>query len=211
MLNFGTAEDILCDHFRIGEDNRSKFRARLKQLQRMGFPDGINVGRAVNAKYGPTQIFQLAFALEMISFGMTPERATENTRRWWDEFRAALLAAQISERPICCFLLGNDMGFFGEQGAKSEHANSRANSLWRTVSAPNPNDAHALDEAIALIDSIALMDREFGISMTTLLHSLTDAIAKIVENPSTFWEEVSEWQNVVDRFDRPLSQFAGDQ
>jgi hypothetical protein len=58
----------------IGADKRVAFRARLKHFQRLGFPEGVNVGKGKSAKYGAGHVITLALALELAELGLTPER-----------------------------------------------------------------------------------------------------------------------------------------
>lgn len=71
----------------------SALEARVKQWQKMGFPDGVNVGRGVRAKYGATQLCQLMLVLKLLTVGLTPERAIEVVRKGWRSFRDAFVEA----------------------------------------------------------------------------------------------------------------------
>lgn len=65
-------------HF-VASSRRSAFAGRLKHLQRMGFPPGVNTGRGRPASYGPPELLLLAIVLELNEFGISPERAVQAT------------------------------------------------------------------------------------------------------------------------------------
>jgi hypothetical protein len=73
--SFGDIEKALATVHHIAPNKRSAFANRLKHLQRLGFPPGINTGRGRAADYQAEHVVLLALALELLSFGYTPERA----------------------------------------------------------------------------------------------------------------------------------------
>ncbi len=68
---------LLSTMHRIDPAKEVALRARLKHLQRLGFPSGVNTGRGRAARYGPREIIHLLAAFELLQLGMTPERAAE--------------------------------------------------------------------------------------------------------------------------------------
>lgn len=75
-FNFSQVERALMAMHDVPESSRAAFLARLKHLQRLGFPPGINTGRGRAATYHVEHAFLLALVLEMIQLGQNPERAT---------------------------------------------------------------------------------------------------------------------------------------
>lgn len=73
--SFAEVEAALAQLNSIASTSRSAFANRLKHLQRKGFPPGVNTGRGKAASYGAEHVVQLALALELISFGYSPEKA----------------------------------------------------------------------------------------------------------------------------------------
>lgn len=75
-FNFGQVERALALTYNIPDDKRSAFASRLKHLQKLGFPPGINTGRGVAATYNAAHLYLLGLALELSQLGLNPERAT---------------------------------------------------------------------------------------------------------------------------------------
>lgn len=75
VLSFAQAAQLLEFAHQIDVKHSDAFRARLKHLQRLGFPSGINTGKGKAAQYGWRELFLQFVALELIELGLTPERA----------------------------------------------------------------------------------------------------------------------------------------
>ena len=71
----------------------SRFRARIKQLQRLEFPAGVNVGRGAKMPYTTEHLFKLIIAFELIDKGMTAKPASMLIERHWPRFKAGIAAA----------------------------------------------------------------------------------------------------------------------
>ncbi|MBR2270162.1 MULTISPECIES: hypothetical protein [Sphingobium] len=74
-MNYGTVEALFAKLHLIRSEKRIAFKARLKHLQRLGFPPGINTGTGRAASYGAGEVFLLGLAIELIQLGLSPERA----------------------------------------------------------------------------------------------------------------------------------------
>lgn len=48
---------------------------RLKHLKRLGFPEGVNIGRGKHFSYDGNAVFDLLIMFEMLQLGISPERA----------------------------------------------------------------------------------------------------------------------------------------
>ena len=88
-MTFGGLERALLTTLRVDPDKTETFRARLKQLQRLGFPPGVNVGRGTKMSYGTEHLVQLMFAFELISTGIPAKTATEMVLQGWGRIRSA--------------------------------------------------------------------------------------------------------------------------
>lgn len=74
-MNYGAVESLFSELHGIHPDRRIAFKARLKHLQRLGFPPGVNTGTGRSAEYGAAQVYLLAIGLELLQLGLSPERA----------------------------------------------------------------------------------------------------------------------------------------
>lgn len=92
MLAFSEVEIALANNLGVTTANTAKFRARLKQLQRSGWPTGVNTG-GTRPDYGAQQLIELAFVFELLECGVSPDRAVRLISAWWDSVRKAFLIA----------------------------------------------------------------------------------------------------------------------
>lgn len=90
-LTFAQAQFALAFVSQISPKRADAFEARLKQWQKMGFPEGVNVGRGVRASYGATQVHQLLFMMKLLQVGLTPERAQKVVLSGWPAFKDAIV------------------------------------------------------------------------------------------------------------------------
>ncbi|MGE3745635.1 MAG: hypothetical protein AB7G25_08005 [Sphingomonadaceae bacterium] len=94
-LTFAQVEFALAFATGIAPERRDSFVSRLKQWQKMGFPEGVNVGRGVKASYGASQAYQLMIMLKLLSVGLTPERAQRVVISGWDAFKDAIIETTV--------------------------------------------------------------------------------------------------------------------
>lgn len=97
-LTYRQVEAALAGHFRVHPDRLSTFRSRIKQLQRLQFPPGVNVGRGARAEYNAESLFQLVLAFELISCGQPALTACKLVERHWQQFAAGFALAALQER-----------------------------------------------------------------------------------------------------------------
>lgn len=90
-LTYGQTEEILASMTGIHPSRRPAFQSRLKQWQKMNFPEGVNVGRGVRAAYGGDQFYQLAFMIEVVRAGLPPERGVEAITSAWGLLKLGLM------------------------------------------------------------------------------------------------------------------------
>ena len=97
-LSYGQVEATLIAHFRIHPDRVGTFRSRVKQLQRLQFPPGVNVGRGTRMGYSGEHLFKLITAFELISIGLPAQTACNLVERHWVRFSAGYALAALQER-----------------------------------------------------------------------------------------------------------------
>ena len=97
-MSYGQLEMTLLGHFRIHPDKVSTFRSRIKQLQRLQFPPGVNVGRGTKMTYTSEHLFMLVTAFELIGSGLTAQLACTIVTDHWSEFSAGFALQAIGER-----------------------------------------------------------------------------------------------------------------
>lgn len=81
QFSYAQIDEALATAHGIPDHKRSAFLARIKHLQKLGFPPGVNTGRGRAAVYGIGQAFLLALGLELIQLGTNPERAINSIHR----------------------------------------------------------------------------------------------------------------------------------
>lgn len=89
-VTFGRLEVLLTTYFRIDPDRQGTFRARIKQLQRLNFPTGVNVGRGARFEYEIEHVIKLIFAFELLAVGVPAKLATDIVENGWDRISAAI-------------------------------------------------------------------------------------------------------------------------
>ena len=143
-LSFGQVEEVLARYADIHPDRRAAFVSRLKQWQKqpLQFPEGTNVGKGGRAVYGADQFFQLALLIELLRFGMTPERGIVVIKTMWPEVRVALydtlvcLAGAATHRHYLNFIV-NSLGSLQEP----DHPGKLG--IWISVNCITENDFKA--------------------------------------------------------------------
>ncbi len=99
-LTFAQVEDVLAIVHRVRSDKRVAFRARLKHLQREGWPDGANTGTGRRVDYTINSLMQIAMALELMQAGISPRRAVAALRPRWHDTAIALAMAGSTARAL---------------------------------------------------------------------------------------------------------------
>ncbi|KFG90032.1 hypothetical protein BV98_002205 [Sphingobium herbicidovorans NBRC 16415] len=96
-MNYGQIEALYASLHRIRPEKRVAFKARLKHLQRLGFPPGVNTGTGRAAVYGPGQIFLLGLALEFTQMGINPDRTVKIIQ---DEHWLIVKSGEVAARDL---------------------------------------------------------------------------------------------------------------
>ena len=89
QLSYRQLEATLAAYLNVHPDRIGTFRARMKQLQRLEFPIGVNIGRGVRMTYTASHLLQLAAAFEIMGAGLAAKTATNLVNEFWDRFEAA--------------------------------------------------------------------------------------------------------------------------
>jgi hypothetical protein len=97
-LSYKQLEATLATYLSIKPDRLATFRSRVKQLQRLEFPPGVNVGRGLKMTYSGEHLFKLVVAFELISSGLPAKSATELSERHWKEFAGGFALVALAER-----------------------------------------------------------------------------------------------------------------
>jgi hypothetical protein len=92
-VTFGRLEALLSTYFRIDPDRAGTFRARIKQLQRLNFPSGVNVGRGARFEYEIEHLIKLTFAFELLAVGIPAKLATDIVEQGWPRIAVAVQLA----------------------------------------------------------------------------------------------------------------------
>lgn len=64
--------DILMEMFHVDDTRRETFISRIQQLQKLGLPADVNLGRGTKVRYLNWQLADLAIHLELLNCGITP-------------------------------------------------------------------------------------------------------------------------------------------
>ena len=97
-LTYKQLEQILRQYFDIASPKVSTFRSRIKQLQRLKFPPGVNVGRGAKMVYSAEQLFQLTTAFELLNNGFPAATATDLLSEYWGNFSDAFAIKESDNR-----------------------------------------------------------------------------------------------------------------
>jgi hypothetical protein len=99
-IGFSYVERHLRHMFDVAEADRARFLGRIKQLQRLGFPEGVNIGRGEKLDYTLRHLFQMAVAFELINSGITAKPATRIVSENWGKFERGIgFVARCATRP----------------------------------------------------------------------------------------------------------------
>jgi hypothetical protein len=74
----------------ISEEGAKAFTGRMKHLIRQKFPEGVNTGHGVPARYYADQFFQVVVVVELWQWGVPPARATRLVTEAWPALRSSV-------------------------------------------------------------------------------------------------------------------------
>lgn len=110
-FNHSQVFDVLCHLNRIAIDKRATFQARLKHLQRLKFPEGVNTGKGKPAQYKFSHLMQMVIAIELIQAGMTPQVAADLVDANWYGIRQTIYLATAQPNEDVSFAPPNVIDF----------------------------------------------------------------------------------------------------
>jgi hypothetical protein len=99
-LTYGQLELTLASHLHIHPDKVGTLRSRIKQLQRLQFPPGVNVGRGLKMEYTVEHLFMLVTAFELIGSGLPALPACNLVKQHWAHFAAGYALSVLQEREL---------------------------------------------------------------------------------------------------------------
>ncbi len=185
---FADVEEALSQVHGISDEKRSAFSNRLKHLQRLGFPPGVNTGRGRAAIYYAEHVFMLAVALQLSEFSFTPERTIRvmehGIARLAGGARAAI--ANLDEAIFCEVPTGSLQDFvYGDR--VSEYGGL------------GPIDADYANKRLFLMKEVAGPMRWSIFSLSGLIKQLSNLLAgKLRPDGFTdFYVRLDEWASEV--------------
>lgn len=186
MLTFAQLKTTLASHLKVDELKLDKFQMRLKQLQRLGWPRGVNNGRKTRVSYTAQQLLESAFIFELIELGLSPERAIGLVEFWWDSLRDAFLRARDQPFPIVlAFLRGDFAGLLPEK----DHVLSVEEGI--AIIGVDPEDrADELRASLALLAT----SRASLINVSKVLSGLTTGMKEAGVESAFVWAQTEPWR-----------------
>ena len=180
------------------------FRSRLKQWQKMGFPEGTKVGKGVKAEYGASQVLQLVLLVKLLRIGLTPERAQSLIKFGWKRFKGGFIEALNSmkngENHLHYFFIQIDALSELTSPGESDHMYTFVDvfadyELLMALDSPDPNwteqEIKQQSYLSYLVKNRMLMTITVEIdSLFTWIWAALDAVNK---SPEIFADEFAEW------------------
>lgn len=195
MLSYAQLENTLAEHFRVAPGRRKKFRMRVKQLQRLHWPRGVNNGRQSRMSYTAQHVLELAFVFELIELGLPPDRAISQVTIWWDWLRRAFLRARDSEFPVIFAFIQGDFADLVEQDPKAPAEDGAA------IIGIDPSDS-ADDMRQAL--KVLARSRSSLINVSDVLSGLTGGLKNASVESAFVWAETEVWRLERDSEGAPI-------
>lgn len=94
-IGFGELDAVVRILHGIAPDNAALV-PRFKYMQRMGFPEGVNLGRGVRSVYGLEEVLKVLLAFELLETGATPSRVVRMVRTGWPALIPALAVGWLA-------------------------------------------------------------------------------------------------------------------
>ena len=96
-MSYKQVETALTSYLRIKPDRLMTFRSRIKQLQRLSFPPGVNIGRGVRMAYNAEHLYKYAIAFELMGVGFPAQFVVSIIRKHWKALATGFALAQIND------------------------------------------------------------------------------------------------------------------
>lgn len=213
-LTFGQVTDILMLANGIPEARRGTFVARLKQWQKMGFPDGVKgVGRGVKVEYGAVQVYQLALHMRLLSLGLTPERSQKLVGAGWQRLADAIVMTALrkaqGDQDYCYLIIRWDaLTELREPGADHDHIHVSATMDWMIADAFQGVDDLS-EEAQATFEQFQLLLRNdlvnaIVLEIDSIVVRIWGAMVKLGISPTAL-EDMRNWMVEMSERERQVA------
>lgn len=188
MLAFAQVEIALASYLGVREENRDRFRARLKQLQRSGWPTGVNTG-GKRSEYGAHQLLELAFVLELLECGISPERAVRLVQGLWGSVRKAFLAARTNpdEQVMLGFFQTHFTGLSLQEGEADIGDEDEGAFVFSITINETPEELAELQKWLSA-------PRYITINVSRILFDLTAGLREAGAESAFVWAETEKWK-----------------
>jgi hypothetical protein len=206
-LSFAEAQFVVACVAGIAPDKQETFRSRLKQWQKMGFPEGTKVGRGVKADYGAQQVFQLVLLVKLLRIGLTPERAQTLIRTAWPRFMGgfaeALVCMANGEEHLHYFLIQLDALSDLTTPGGSDHLHTFVDVFTDSemlMAWDEPGEDWTEEERRQQAYSSYLVKNRMAVSISIEIDSLLvwvwSALQARGKGPELFADEFADWVKV---------------
>ena len=198
MLTFAQMETALASNLGVTDENRDKLRARLKQLQRSGWPSGVNTG-GKRLKYEARQLLELAFVLELLECGVSPDRAVRLIEGWWVSVRKAFLIARSNsdEQIILGFFQTHFTGLSLRNGEADIGEPDGGAVIFSITGNENREELTSLQQWLS-------SPRYIAINVSRILVGLTAGLREAGAESAFVWAQTEEWRTDRDILGRSL-------
>lgn len=188
-MQFREVESVLAHLIGVFPEKRPRFQARLKQFQRLKFPEGANAGKTARADYRAEQVFKLAMALELLQVGITPERAINYAQSWWPKIRKGLIHARIRQAPTAVLFFPKDFGGLTESDDSEQVAWTSSGGALMTIDLANAQDT------METASILAHQPRTVIINLSRIWHEIMDSDVLSEEARAEMIADVDDWEN----------------
>ncbi|WP_145916849.1 hypothetical protein [Erythrobacter sp. QSSC1-22B] len=187
MLKFAQVEIALASNLDVKEEHREKFRARLKQLQRSGWPTGVNTG-GKRPRYGARQLLELAFVLELLECGISPDRSVRLIEGWWESVRKAFLQARSApdEQIMLGFFQTHFTGLSLQAGQADIGEPDEGAFIFSITANERPEELSSLQAMLSA-------PRYITINVSRILFGLTVGLREAGTESAFVWAQTEEW------------------
>lgn len=201
-MQFREVETALAHLIGVHPEKRARFQALLKQLQRMGFPEGVNAGKTSRAAYNASHLFQLAVALEILQIGIAPERAIRFVRTWWDQIRKGLLLARAMQGVLIGIAFRpKDFRVLTSSGELEDDDLIAWTEDGSMVFSIDPSDTA---DAWATAHYILESPRAVTLNLSRIYGEICEGLGIGASSSSEIMSELDLWETQSDIFGRPL-------
>jgi hypothetical protein len=201
-VQYKDIEAVLAHLVGVYPDKRPRFQARLRQLQRMEFPKGINAGRSGRAHYSGDHLVQIAIAVELLQVGMTPERVIKTVELWWDKIRKGWLLAEKCPHPVIISFKPKDFSGLRSSTELSDDDRIAWSSNGCAIGTLDYSDSNDLAETvIGLVGS----QRAITLNLTSISRDLAAGFEKLALDASELNDAMERWKADKDIFGQPIA------